>query len=143
MKIKKKKNLKNALKIDALNMAIMCNDLNAVRELLLDNIDLNSPDLYGFFPIMICMDYGNVDCLKILLQHGANPNVIDKRNGFTPLMKALSKKYIPNRYLIVILLLKNGADVNIISNHNKTALYLAKTNQPRYVRLLKRFGAEY
>jgi hypothetical protein len=58
-------------------------------------------------------------------------------------MKALSGKYIPNRYLIVVLLLKNGADVNIISNHNKTALYLAKAHNPRYVSLLKRFGAEF
>ena len=141
--IKKKKTTKNTRKIDELNTAIAINDVTTVHNILLDDIDLNCADSRGIYPVMYSVMYGNANALISLLMHGANPNVIDKRNGYTPLMKALSGKYIPNRYLIVMLLLKNGADVNIISNHNKTALYLAKTNQPRYVRLLKRFGAEF
>ena len=141
--IRKKKNPQNARKLDQLNMAIICNDLNTINELLINNIDVNIPDRNGVYPIMFAVEYGNANALISLLRHGANPNVIDKRNGYTPLMKALSGKCIPNRYLIVVLLLKNGADVNIISNHNKTALYLAKAHNSRYVSLLKRFGAEY
>ena len=141
--LKKRKIPQNTRRIDELNTAIAINDTNTIYELLINNIDVNSPDRRGIYPIMFAVEYGNANALISLLRHGANPNVVDKRNGYTPLMKALSRKYISNRYLIVMLLLKNGADVNIISNHNKTALYLAKTKQPRYVSLLKRFGAEF
>ena len=141
--LKKRKIPQNTRRIDELNTAIVLSDINTIRELLINNIDVNAPDRNGVYPIMFAVEYGNANALISLLRHGANPNVVDKRNGYSPLMKALSGKYIPNRYLIVMLLLKNGADVNIISNHNKTALYLAKVHNPRYVSLLKRFGAKY
>lgn len=139
--IRKKKNPQNARKLDQLNMAIICNDLNTINELLMNNIDLNSPDIYGCYPIMLCIHYGNVECLKALLQHGANPNIVSKRNGYTPLMLALAKTYVPNRYSVVMALLRNGADVNILGNDSKTALYIAKLKQPRYISILKRYGA--
>ena len=141
--IRKKKSSRNIRKIDELNTAIAINDTETIHELLINDIDMNCGDSHGAYPIMFAVEYGNANALISLLRHGTNPNVIDKRNGYTPLMKALSGKYISNRYLIVMLLLKNGADVNIISNHNKTALYLAKAHNPRYVNLLKRFGAEF
>lgn len=92
---------------------------------------------------MYAVEYGNANALISLIRHGANVNAIDKRNGYSLLMKALSGKYIPNRYLIVVLLLKNGTDVNLISKYNKTALYLARKYHPRYINILKRFGAEF
>lgn len=140
---KKRKIPQNTRRIDELNTAIAINDTNTIHELLINNIDLNCGDSHGVYPIMYAIEYGNANALISLLRHGANPNIINKRNGYTPLMKALLPKYIPNRYLIVVLLLKNGADVNIVSKYNKTALYLAKVYNPRYVNLLKRFGAEY
>ena len=95
------------------------------------------------YPITYAVEYGNANALISLIRHGAFVNVVDKHNGYSLLMKALSAKYIPNRYLIIVLLLKNGTDVNIIGNDSRTALYLAKLHQPRYIRLLKRFGAEF
>ena len=141
--IKKKKTSKNTRKIDELNTAIAINDVTTVHNILLDDIDLNCADSRGIYPVMYSVMYGNANALISLLRRGASPNIIDKRSGYTPLMKALSDRHIPNRYLIVVLLLKNGADVNIVSNNNKTALYLAKVNHPRYICLLKRFGAEF
>ena len=141
--IKKKSTPANIRKIDELNTAIVCNDFNAIHEILITNLDVNVPDSHGVFPVMYAVQYGNANALISLIRHGANINVIDKRNGYSLLMKALTDKYIPNRYLIIVLLLKNGTDVNIISRTSKTALYLAKLYHPKYIDLLKRYGAEY
>ncbi len=141
--IKKKTTNKNTRKLDELSTAIAINDTNTIHELLLNNIDLNAPDSRGVYPITYAVEYGNANALISLIRHGAFVNVVDKHNGYSLLMKALSAKYIPNRYLIIVLLLKNGTDVNIIGNDSRTALYLARLYQPRYIRLLKRFGAEF
>ena len=141
--IKKKSTPANIRKIDELNTAIVCNDFNAIHEILITNLDVNVPDSHGVFPVMYAVQYGNANALISLIRHGANINVIDKRNGYSLLMKALGKQKIPNQYLIIVLLLKNGADVNIIGHDSKTALYLAKLYHIKYIELLKRYGAEY
>ena len=141
--IKKKTTFKNTRKIDELNTAIAINDINTIHELLINNVDVNCPDSHGVFPVMYAVEYGNANALISLIRHNAIVNVIYNQNGYSLLMKALSPKVIPNRYLIVALLLKNGADVNIISNDSKTALYMARKYHPRYINLLKRFGAEF
>lgn len=139
--IRKRNSTKNTIMLDELNTAIAIGDYNSVNELLENNLDLNSTDTMGYFPIMVAVNNGNVDILKKLLAHGASPNAIDKKDGYSPLMKALIKKYLPNRLLIVKLLLQNGVDVNIMGKRGYTALYLAKVFHPRYINLLKRFGA--
>ena len=141
--IKKRTTSKNTRKIDELNTAIAINDVTAMHEILITNIDVNAPDSRGVYPAMYAVEYGNANALISLIKHGANVNVIYKNTGYSLLMKALDKRKIPNQYLIIVLLLKNGADVNIISNNSKTALYLAKTYHSRYISLLKRYGAEY
>ena len=75
--IRKKKNPQNARKLDQLNMAITCNDLNTINELLLNNSDLNCPDSRGAYPIMYAVEYGNANTLISLLRHGANANIIN------------------------------------------------------------------
>lgn len=141
--VRKKITDKNTILINKLNTAIAIGDYNSVNELLENNLDLNSTDKNGHFPIMIAVGTDNVDILKALLNHGASPNAIDKRDGYSPLMKILKTKYQPNRLLIVKLLLQNGIDVNIIGKGGYTALYLARLYHPRYIRLLKHFGAEF
>ena len=140
---KKKQSLKNIYKLNKLNTAIVINDTNIIMELLENNIDLNSPDAHGWYPLMYAVEYGNVEVLKLLIEHGANPNVIDKRTGYSLLMQVLSQKYYPNRYLIIKELLKHGTDVNIVGYNSRTALYLAKLYHPRYINMLKRYGAEF
>ena len=141
--IKKKIKAANTRKIDELNTAIAINDVNAMHEILITDIDVNAPDSRGVYPVMYAVETGNANALISLIKHGANVNVVYKHTGYSLLMKALDKHKIPNQYLIIVLLLKNGADVNIISNNSKTALYLAKTYHSRYISLLKRYGAEY
>jgi len=140
--IRKRNSNKNIYKLNQLNTAIVINDMNTIMELLENNIDLNAPDAHGWYPIMYAVEYGNVEVMKLLIHHGASPNVIDLRTGYSLLMKLLSKKYYPNQYLLIKELLQHGIDINIISNTGKTALYLARLNHPRYINMLKRYGAE-
>ena len=50
--IKKKTTFKNTRKIDELNTAIAINDINAIHELLSNNIDVNAPDSHGVFSVI-------------------------------------------------------------------------------------------
>lgn len=61
--------------------------------------------------------------LKLLLEHGANPNRRDS-NGYTPLHRA---SIIPNSVEIIRLLIRYGADVNakLQSHAQSTPLYMA------------------
>ena len=141
--IRKKIKSNNKQMIDALNTAIACNDMNTIQELLANNIDVNETDSNGKYPVMIAVEFGNINALKMLIRRGANVNAVYKQTGYSLLMKALAMKYIPNRYLIVSTLLKNGTDVNILSDDSKTALYLARSKRVAYINILKRFGATY
>lgn len=141
--IRRRTNSQNIRKIDELNTAIACDDKFVLSHLLAKDIDFNCHGSGGLFPVKVAVEHGNVYALEALFQYGANPNTIDLRDGFSPLMKALSDRFLPNRYQIVKSLLKQGTDVNIVSKGGKTALYLARLYQPRYVSMLKRFGAVF
>lgn len=132
----------NAHKIDEINTAIACDNMKLLDELLLDIVDVNVPDSHNNYPIQIAVEFGNAHALISLINNGSNPNIAD-RKGYTPLMRALDAKYIPNRYLIVVLLLNNGADVNILAHNYKSALYIARSKNSRFINLLKRFGAKF
>jgi ankyrin repeat protein len=61
---------------------------------------------------MTAANSGNVEVVKLLLAHGANPNARERTRGQTPLMWAASE----NNAAAVRALLEVGADVNARSN---------------------------
>ena len=65
--IKKKIKSANTRKIDELNTAIVCNDFNAMHEILITDIDVNVPDSHGVFPAMYAVEYGNANALISLI----------------------------------------------------------------------------
>ena len=62
-----------------------------------------------------------VEAVSFLLAHGANPHILTKFSGETPLLPAASRCHTE----AVRLLLEFGADVNLINNYDETALVLA------------------
>ena len=54
---------------------IVASDLNAIKEYIADGHDLNQSDYDGFYPLNIAVLHKNKPVIKLLLQHGADPNV--------------------------------------------------------------------
>jgi len=84
----------------------IANELNA-----LDARFIDVRDKQGWTPLVRAVYSGKLDLCRVLLQHGANPN-IGNLNGTTPLMYAFSGAMEKNKKTIISELLKFGADVD-------------------------------
>ena len=90
-----------------LHYAILHNKPLALKRLLKENVDIQA-EIAGTFPIHTAVRHGRVDCLKILLEHGANVNSADSL-GCTPLHWAALRR----KPLLMSILLEHGAIVNL------------------------------
>src|SRR5215203_1269230 len=116
----------------SLFQAIRQSDAAAVKRSLDRGARADSKDAEGVPALMAAALFGNTDCLKVLLDHGANPNA-GNAVGATPLMWA-----IPDLAKVRILL-ERGADVNARSaNLDRTPLLIA-ASYPGTVEILKLF----
>jgi uncharacterized protein len=95
----------------------------SARYLLLKGADVNicSQNGYHVYPLHSAVAANNNDIAKILLEAGANVNVVQV-SGVTPLHSAAHHGNIE----MIILLLEAGADVQATTDEGKTAADLAK-----------------
>jgi len=105
-----------------LMVAIESNDLDKVKLLVNNGVDVNEPDAEGKTPLMAALALvENIQIAKFLIKKGADVNAQDD-NGDT----VLNLCVINDKYKLVKLLLKKGADPNISNNGCNTALMLAQ-----------------
>lgn len=107
----------------ALHLAVRRMRLDAVRILLSNGADVNACDAIGDTPILCAVQTGIPEMTQTMLEYGANVNV---RNGWeaTPLLQAVSQGHNANSRVIEVLL-RNGADVNVVEWSNTSALRTA------------------
>ncbi len=79
--------------------------------------------------LLIACEGSSVDMARVLLQHGANPNVTG-HHGVTPLMTAARNE----KHALVSLLLDHGADRNLCDASGRKAVHLSR--DPLIVSLL-------
>jgi ankyrin repeat protein len=125
----------------AVHEAYKRGDLNALRELLGDPPDF--PNCRG--PAEIVLEYAiyrsPLVFIRTLLELGAEPNYGDHA-GFPSLMAALSADRL-DRYEIIDLLLKSGADIQQRGLNDWTPLhYAAATDDVKAIELLLAHGAD-
>ena len=81
----------------------------------------------GHTALMAAAYYGHKSIVKILLEAGANPNLLSDDDGLgdrmTALMFAAGSFFGSNRQAVVKLLIANGADVNLRGAGGKTAIF--------------------
>jgi ankyrin repeat protein len=115
-------------------------DLEIIQALIATGIDVNSYREKGVWhengrtALLIAIREGHLGIVKILLEAGADPNLIDEDSGITPLISAVRGQYIE----IIRLLLQAGAKINDKDSNGKTALDVAKKiKNSEIIRLLK------
>ncbi len=86
-------------------------DAATVKRLLDDGVDVNTKFRYNATAIFFACDAGNVEVVKVLLDHGADLTLKDTFYGFTPLMLAVSpaRTKTPAHNEIARLLIAKGA----------------------------------
>jgi ankyrin repeat protein len=98
--------------------------------------DVNTWSGYHETPLQAASYMGHIDVVRVLLDHGANLNTIDKKN--TPLISAYDGRHLE----IMRLLLERGADVDALDDFSDPVLNLAsKRGQAEVVHLLLQHNA--
>lgn len=106
--------------------------------ILASGADMEMKNKFGDTPLRFALKQRDDKLVKILLEHGANPNVINGR--YSPLTSLLNT----NRVSTVKLFLKHGVDVNYQYNKGETALTEASKGCKNFdmVKLLLYNGAD-
>ncbi|CAK8690875.1 unnamed protein product [Clavelina lepadiformis] len=96
-----------------------------------DNIDINckgqSKSNRSWTPLHLASYFGHKDVLEILLEHGANPNVVNQ-TGDT----ALHKASLTSREDLVMCLLKYDASTSIVNDEGKRASQIAEDSSIKH-----------
>ncbi|XP_047209890.1 ankyrin repeat and SOCS box protein 12b [Girardinichthys multiradiatus] len=127
----------------ALNTAVSAEDTTLLSELLSQEKYrrcINAPSGWGVpvTPLRTAAALGHLKCLELLLEHGAEIDILDVK-AQTPLFTAVSGKHLN----CVVALLKAGADPNGSQYNNcSTVLTAAREGDVETLRELLRFGGE-
>ena len=100
-------NIKTIKNGSALHCSVFASKSSVVKYLL-DNtdIDIQDKDNSDTSPLMYAVLYNRIECLKLLIDAGANQN--DERDGLSALVYAARRNF----QTIISLLVNSGADIN-------------------------------
>jgi ankyrin repeat protein len=87
-----------------------------ISALLENGVEINAHDGDGNTPLSLAADYGDYQIVKMLLSHGANPNIV-RHNHFGAIGGSINSKNIE----LVKLMVRYGSDINRVT-HNGTLL---------------------
>lgn len=114
--------------------------LMEVLALLEEGVDPNIKGPNGITALSLATQNNHKRIIKKLLEKGADPNIGDDKAGWFPLMWAAYNGFNDT----MLLLLENGADVNLKNQFNETALlHAAFEGRDEAVRILLDHGADY
>ncbi|XP_036407586.1 cyclin-dependent kinase 4 inhibitor B-like [Megalops cyprinoides] len=108
---------------DELASASATGNTERVGILLQTGTDVNAVNRFGRTPLQVMM-MGSTAVARLLLEHGANPNVSDSHTGATPLHDAARGGFLET----VAILIQYQADVNARDYNDRRPIDLARTN---------------
>ena len=102
--------------------ALLSGDSNQVRRCIDAGVNLTDIILKDDIYLLMCVSgQGYYDCVRILIEHGADVNKATMEQGWTPLFVASQESHID----CVRILIENGADINKATNDGVTPLLTA------------------
>ena len=131
-------NAKNTWTSDALQRG----DIDAIHERVVkDSSYVHQRDYVGDTPLLAAIAFGNLELMRFLLKHGADPNV-EVDDGYTCLLTAIESDEDESS-AIVGELIRAGADIHAIGTNGWTPLHMAAARgQIEKTRLLIDAGAD-
>ncbi len=128
----------NQQQLTLLHKAVYYGNINLVKSLIDLKIDINNQNIPAkATPILIASYIGNTDIVQLLLENGANVNLVDDEND-TPLHCAC----LHGHFTIAQSLLEHGTNVNVVGGDGDTPLHYACAKGYFYlVRLLLKHKA--
>ena len=116
--------------------AIESHDVKSLEELLKIKVDLNIQDEEGCTPLLLAVDFGHFEIVKILVSNRANLNATNFYDE-TPLGRAIEKGH----YTITKYLLENGASVNVDFGEESPLQMAIKEQNLEIIQMLLENGA--
>ena len=108
---------------DSLVAAAIFHRLSCLNYLLNNGVPVESQSsISGYTALVAAAENGEMDCVKLLIQRGANVNTPDA-HGYTPLMMAAYERRLP----VVQFLLAHGAEVSSKDKESRSVLTWAHT----------------
>ncbi|MCC9656900.1 ankyrin repeat domain-containing protein [Rhodopirellula halodulae] len=111
-------------KRNAMQMAAFDGHTPVVEWLLSKDVQVDHRDSFGRTALMYACTADNAETVKLLLDHGADVNLVDNEENFSPLMFAAAEGQLE----VVELLLKAGADPTKADIDGETAIDFANSN---------------
>lgn len=99
-----------------------------IAKILLDNgAPTKKHKKEEYSPLWIAISHDKLNCIEILLEHGADPNELSEPSGQTPLMHVSAQA----RPYHIRLFVKHGADITVADASGNTAIMCAAKNYRR------------
>ena len=105
----------------SLIFAIRCNNTNWAKNLIENGGNVNQLDSEGMSPLQWAIVKENYDIFNLLVQNNANLDFTWDKEKYSLLFQATALK----KPKFVELLIKHGANVNVVNTHNATPLHAA------------------
>ena len=114
------------------------NDFSETEKCINSGIDLNKQYYLRHipsYPLTIACMGSDITIIKLLLDSGANPNVVDNRLQMTPVQTAVWQRH-PHLDELVPLLIKYGGDINMNAGKDNTLDYAISSGDLQAIKVL-------
>ena len=129
----------NRQKQSLLHIACTYGKQDLARKLINQGMPYDQPDQYGNTPLFSAAARNQLEIVKLLLEKGANVNIVSKNTKHTLLHSVCQSGALDSFKLII----DKAEDVNATNNQGQTAIMLASyARQPEMVKALLEKGAD-